>query len=175
MKYIFSNIIHLDTLFFNKLVRFNKKKIIYKCSHLLSRSADGHLYIIIGLILPLLDSNIGVKASQVSGFSFLIYFPIYFVLKNSIKRPRPFQKFKNVDNLIAVPDQFSFPSGHTACSFIMATTLSYFYPFISLYMFFWALMVGLSRVLLGVHYPGDVFVGILIGISCAYFGINLAL
>ena len=42
-------------------------------------------------------------------------------------------------------------------------------------MFFWALMVGLSRVLLGVHYPGDVFVGILIGISCAYFGINLAL
>ena len=130
MKYIFSNIIHLDTLFFNNLVRFNKKKIIYKCSHLLSRSADGHLYIIIGLILPLLDSNIGVKASQVSGFSFLIYFPIYFVLKNSIKRPRPFQKFKNVDNLIAVPDQFSFPSGHTACSFIMATTLSYFYPFI---------------------------------------------
>lgn len=173
MQFIFSNITQLDTLFFNKLVKFNKKKIIFKCSHLFSRSADGHLYIIIGLIFPLLDLNIGLKFSQVLGFSFLIYFPIYLVLKNTIKRPRPYQKFINVDNLIEVPDRFSFPSGHTACSFIMATTLSYFFPFISLYMFFWAWMVGLSRVLLGVHYPGDVFAGILIGISCAYFGINL--
>ncbi|HET9054311.1 MAG TPA: phosphatase PAP2 family protein [Cyclobacteriaceae bacterium] len=66
--------------------------------------------------------------------------------------------------------RFGFASSHAANTFGIATlmwlVLRMYRPWISL-LFAWALLVGYTRIYLGVHYPGDILVGFLIGWICA--------
>lgn len=66
--------------------------------------------------------------------------------------------------------RFGFASSHAANTFGVATlmwlTLKNFRPWIGL-LFLWALGVGYTRIYLGVHYPGDIVVGDLIGFLSA--------
>jgi undecaprenyl-diphosphatase len=61
-------------------------------------------------------------------------------------------------------DHHSFPSGHAARVAALATVLGSAYPAIALPLAMWALLVGLSRVVLGVHYLLDVIVGMAAGV-----------
>ena len=63
----------------------------------------------------------------------------------------------------------SFPSGHTAAAFSLATSLSIRYPkwYVIAPSAFWACSVGFSRMNEGVHYPSDVAAGAVIGAGCA--------
>ena len=87
------------------------------------------------------------------------------ILKLWVARPRPFTTFEAINPLIAPPADFSFPSGHSACSFAVAFVLyqllpkRYGIPALGL-----AACIGLSRLYLGVHYPTDVLAGV--GIGC---------
>jgi undecaprenyl-diphosphatase len=104
--------------------------------------------------------------------AFLIERPIYFVLKNSLKRNRPEASIKNFHSVITPSDQFSFPSGHTSAAFMMATLLGFYFPSLSILLYGWAALVGCSRVVLGVHFPTDILVGALLGISVAFFSLG---
>ncbi len=50
----------------------------------------------------------------------------------------------------------------------MASTITVFFPFLGIFAFAWAACVGLSRVMLGVHFPTDTFVGAILGVTAAY-------
>lgn len=71
----------------------------------------------------------------------------------------------------------SFPSGHTMSAFAVASSLIFFYKksFVTVTMFLLASLVGLSRIMLGVHWPIDVLIGATLGLACAYLGVQLAL
>ncbi|MCI0472006.1 MAG: phosphatase PAP2 family protein, partial [Ignavibacteria bacterium] len=93
---------------------------------------------------------------------------VVFGLKNIIKRERPYANLKNVhfNKTNSPTDRYSFPSGHTATAFSMATILTLRYPdepFVIAGSFLYAGFVGYGRMYLGVHYPSDVFTGMLIG------------
>ncbi|HEX37242.1 MAG TPA: phosphatase PAP2 family protein [Candidatus Cloacimonetes bacterium] len=59
---------------------------------------------------------------------------------------------------------FSFPSNHSMNIFTAATVFSYFYRKYSPYFFGFAILIGFSRIYVGVHYPLDVFGGAMFGI-----------
>jgi len=87
-------------------------------------------------------------------------------VKRSIARPRPSRSHLRA-SLIDEPDRFSFPSGHSAAAMAVALGFAYGFPDLAAPLVMLAVLVGLSRVVLGVHFPGDVFVGQLIAFVTA--------
>ena len=80
---------------------------------------------------------------------------------------QPFASLEHVQQLVQHTIDNSFPSDHTALFFAICTS---FFLFKLAGRYVWlvlAILVALSRVVVGVHYPLDVFVGALIGIACA--------
>jgi undecaprenyl-diphosphatase len=87
-------------------------------------------------------------------------------VKRTIGRPRPSRSHVHA-SLVVEPDRFSFPSGHSAAAMSVALGFAYAAPELSAPLVMSAVFVGLSRVVLGVHFPGDVFVGQLIALLTA--------
>ena len=68
---------------------------------------------------------------------------------------------------VRMPVSSSFPSGHSAAAFAFATGVGHVSPVAAAPLWALAAMVAYSRVHTGVHYPGDVIAGSLLGIALA--------
>ncbi len=103
------------------------------------------------------------------GESFLASAFITTVLKDVIRRERPYVKHPEIQPL-SLQGSYSMPSGHTSTAFATATSLSIAYPkwYVVVPSFVWASSVGYSRMHLGVHYPSDVLVGAIVGSGSVY-------
>jgi len=82
-------------------------------------------------------------------------------LKNVVARPRPCWRAQDIEMLIAIPRDYSFPSGHTMSSFAAAASV-------------WgtaalagAIIIAVSRLYFYVHYPTDILAGAVIGVFLA--------
>lgn len=139
----------------------------------LSRSGDGYLYALVAVALWLLEDSQGAFFAKACAVSFALEVTLYLLLKNTIKRDRPAVKIENYQAWIIPSDRFSFPSGHTAAAFVFAGLIAVYYPAFAAPAYLWAGLIGLSRVLLGVHYPSDIAAGALLGSCCALTGAGL--
>jgi undecaprenyl-diphosphatase len=142
-------------------------------SKVVSRTGDGHLYAVIGLLAWLFDGEHGQSFLMAGLTGYAVELPIYWLLKNSFQRRRPEEFSPLVTAYITPSDRFSLPSGHTTAGFLMATLIAYFYPSYGAFAFVWACLIGTSRLLLGVHFFTDVLMGSLLGITCAHFALLL--
>jgi len=147
-----------------------------RLSRWISRSGDGYLYALLGIGLHFSGIPEHHLFLYTALIAFLIERPLYFVLKNGLRRNRPQEALQNFRSFIIPSDKFSFPSGHTSAAFVMATLAGYFYPSLLLPGVLWAALVGLSRIFLGVHFPTDILVGMVmgVGIACASLRIFIA-
>lgn len=96
-------------------------------------------------------------------------------LKYAFDRERPYAKYPDKIHSIEPEDSPSFPSGHTAAAFSLATSLSITYPkwYVIAPSAVWACGVGMARMNQGVHYPSDVLAGAAIGIGCGFANIYI--
>ena len=156
---------HYDVSLINKLISNRFYPNLVKTSHIFSKLGDGWLYAVVGLtsmaVHGLRDPYFWALA-----LAFAIERPIYYVLKNSLKRDRPF-KLQVIKNHVVPSDQFSFPSGHTSAAFLFIMISASFIPLLFIPLFAGAFLIGCSRVILGVHYPTDILVGMVMGVSIA--------
>lgn len=166
MNTFFQRVHQLDTLAF--LWLHVTKAFPYRRSiRWLSRTGDGHLYLVAALALLLWEPEFGAVFVAVGVAAYALDVSLYLVLKNWIKRDRPAMKIDFYEAWITPSDQFSFPSGHTAAAFLFACLVANFYPAFALPLYLWASLIGVSRVLLGVHYPSDIAAGAVLGTGCA--------
>jgi undecaprenyl-diphosphatase len=87
------------------------------------------------------------------------------LLKDLFGRARPPEADPSLGSLVAIPENASFPSGHSATAFAAATAIAILSPKMRPYALGLAAAVALSRVYLRVHFPLDVLAGALIGVA----------
>ncbi len=113
------------------------------------------------LLIPRKTRKIGVMSGLALLGSLLINNTL---IKNLVARPRPYTRLEELTILIPKPGEFSFPSGHTSSSFASGVVLfrqlpkKWGVPALVL-----AILIGLSRLYVGVHYPTDVLAGMVVG------------
>ncbi len=120
---------------------------------------------VIGLfVAALVDKPRGTTAfHQVVPPLWFATMSVEYPIKHYFRRRRP---FIDVVQSIAVgrkPGTYSFPSGHSAAAFAGAWLLHRHYPELTPVWYTVAVLIGFSRIYLGVHYPGDVISGAIAG------------
>ncbi|KUN24831.1 phosphoesterase [Streptomyces antibioticus] len=89
--------------------------------------------------------------------------------KRLVRRPRPHRAEDSPfpDRHVSMPKSASFPSGHTASAVAFAAAVGPVLPVATLPLGLLACAVGYSRIHTGVHYPGDVIAGAVLGTGAA--------
>jgi undecaprenyl-diphosphatase len=128
-----------------------------------TRMGDGWLWYSLGALLLAFGGSRGYAAFGASGAAAIIGIFVFKTLKRLSHRPRPCQFQPHCWAKVLPPDQFSFPSGHTMTAFSIALVVSYFYPGLEGPLYFMAISIGVSRIVLGMHFLSDVLAGAVIG------------
>jgi len=147
---------HMNRMGHNRQVRLFFKGI--------SRLGDGVFWYILGALLPIMHGIEGLAALLHIAAVGLVCLGIYSQLKNRLVRQRPFISFEAIQAHTAPLDLYSFPSGHTMNAVNFAVLFCFFVPALAWLLVPFAVLVGLSRVILGMHYPTDVLVGAGLGL-----------
>lgn len=130
----------------------------------------GFLWILLAVILILIPKK------RKSGILLMLALVVEVILCNGILKPiicrvRPCDVNSAIQLLIPRPQDFSFPSGHTAAAFAAVTAL-----YSAKEKVLWkltlilAVFIALSRMYLYVHYPTDILGGMLAGVIAGYIG-----
>lgn len=153
--------------------RINHRRLSSRLFAVTSRLGDGVFWYVLMLALPVLYGWEGLRASLHMAIAGLIALPIYKLLKQTTERDRPFKRHVNILQNVPPLDQFSFPSGHTMHAVGFSIVLLAYFPAWWIVVVPFTLMVALSRLVLGLHYPSDVLAGAGIGALVALFSLSL--
>lgn len=127
----------------------------------------GKLAIITCVALLILreDKRIGACASVALVIETLL---VNMIFKPLVKRPRPYIINEAIDVLVHRQEDYAFPSGHTGSCFAVAGVMLLCMPKkYGIPAFLLAMLMGFSRMYVGVHYFTDVLGGAGIGMGCA--------
>lgn len=173
MRLYLNRIHYLDGALCVKVSHVSQYRVIRDWFRLISRLGDGAFwYVMMGAILFLKGKEgllpvLHIAATGLTGTL------IYKWLKGKTLRPRPYEVHQDVWLTGKPLDKFSFPSGHTLHAVAFSgITLAYF-PMLAWLLMPFAVMVAMSRVILGLHYPSDVLAGAVLGATISSLSISL--
>ena len=159
----------IDLALFNKVFGYGKaRQALTQTALAVSKSGDGYAQLLSPLLVWLSGSIFAPTYALALAVAFSVERFSYYILKNSLKRLRPCDLTPSIHSLLTASDKFSFPSGHTSAAFCLCVMTSLMFGGVSAILFIWAAAVGLSRVIVGVHFPGDVVAGAVLGSSVAW-------
>lgn len=144
----------------NKTSQYRLVRIWFR---LISRLGDGVFWyaVMLGIVLSQGESGyMPVVHMAAAGLTGTL---IYKWLKGKTLRPRPYEVHQDIWLTGRPLDRFSFPSGHTLHAVAFCTVALAYYPVLAGLLVPFTLMVAMSRVVLGLHYPSDVIAGAVIG------------
>lgn len=126
-----------------------------------------HLLVAVGGILFLRSSDKGRKIIFVAFLAALLSYSLNLPLRHLLFRARPFVEYQITPLIEYAASRSSFPSNHTAASSAFALFIYLYEKKVGIFLMVMAFLVGLSRIYTGVHYPGDIVAGLLIGLAGA--------
>ncbi len=106
-------------------------------------------------------SKLIILSSIISGLA--ARFVFVEIIRRVYYRPRPFTAY-NVTELWPKGAEASFPSGHTAALVAIGMSIYFYNKKLGIAIIILGIIVGLARVIAGVHYPGDILGGIVVGL-----------
>lgn len=130
-----------------------------------TRMGDGWLWYSLAFVLLAFGGAQRFAAVGAAGGAALVGVGVFKILKRISHRPRPCQIEPHCWSKVLPPDKFSFPSGHTMTAFSIALVLSYFYRGVEFPLYFMAISIAVSRVVLGMHFLSDVLAGAILGVG----------
>jgi undecaprenyl-diphosphatase len=133
-----------------------------------TRGGDGWLWYGMGSVVALFGGEGRTKALAAAAAAVATGIAVYVRLKRFYKRRRPVMLEPHGWATLLPPDQFSFPSGHSITAFAVAGALGGFYPDMLPGLYFCALSVAVSRILLGMHFLSDVVAGAALGTALGF-------
>jgi len=162
--------------------RWARRRGIHRFFGIISRLGDGGFWYGLMIVLAVFGGTRGIVAALQMLGTGLVAWLLYRTLKLHTRRPRPFQAHPDVTARAAVLDEYSFPSGHTLHAVSFTIVAVAWFPFLALPLIVFTVLVAMSRVVLGLHYPTDVLAGVLIGTalgavsvwSCSVFFLAIA-
>ncbi|WP_299526293.1 phosphatase PAP2 family protein [uncultured Methanobrevibacter sp.] len=133
--------------------------------------------LLICVVLYFAGKNKDKKVALIAILGLAITSLLVSIIKPTVGELRPFLVLPHVNLLVQENGMYSFPSGHTSLVFTIATILGLSYKFKNVKLIYITLaiatIVGFSRIYLGVHYPVDVFGGIIVGVLSGLLSLKL--
>jgi undecaprenyl-diphosphatase len=129
-----------------------------------SRIGDWPLSVVVGLLLA---ATHGVRAFTIWTVASLTAVAVQKRLKARYRRLRPCERPGGPPQRAPIPDIGSFPSGHTLHAVMAAVVVAHLLPVLAVGFVVLAVLIGASRVVLGVHFPSDVVAGAALGAAFA--------
>ena len=167
-EFLFRKADHFELSLCQRLNRMGHLRAIRLFFKGISRLGDGVFWYSLALALPLMAGAEGLEKLGHITVTGLICILIYSQLKNRLVRKRPFISFPDIHAHTAPLDKYSFPSGHTMNAVNFAVLFTWAFPPLAYLVVPFALLVALSRVILGMHYPTDVMVGAALGLILSW-------
>ena len=96
-----------------------------------------------------------------------------FVVHHLYDRPRPYEAHPSLPHPWSSSTDASFPSDHTSLSFAIAFAVLMFDGVAGAIFLVVAAIIGVGRLFIGAHYPGDVAAGVLVGLAAALVVVRL--
>jgi len=157
-------------------IRFNcavRAAPVCRAFRSISRLGDGIFWYSLMIALIAVDGARAFVPVARMAATGLVCTLLYKWLKSKTSRPRPFA-VENAVRAGADPlDPFSFPSGHTLHAVAFSVVAIAFYPVLAWLLIPFTLLVAVSRVVLGLHYPSDVLAGAALGALISAASLNL--
>jgi undecaprenyl-diphosphatase len=157
------------------LNRWGGRPRVTRLFAVVSRLGDGYVWYALIALLPLFGGEIGLTAALHLSALALTNVALYRTLKRWTRRPRPFRRHEGIVAWVAPLDEFSFPSGHTLHAVSFTLVACWYVPWLAVVLVPFAVLVALSRVVLGLHYPSDVLAATVIGGALAAGSLQLVM
>lgn len=132
-----------------------------------SRLGDGAFWYVLIAALAFLGGTHARDVAMQMLLAGTLNLPLYFWLKRAIGRPRPFVQCPDIRACARALDKFSFPSGHTLHAFAFLVICTWYFPVAGFALVPMVVLIAVSRVALGLHYPSDVAAGAVLGTAVA--------
>lgn len=159
---------HFDADLLSALLRRRRRPLTWIMRGL-SRLADPPVVAFFALVLVMVPFWQGALASagHAAAAALILSHLLSQAVKRLVSRPRP-RLPVGLRSLVEAPDRFSFPSGHASAAVAVGLPLAVALPVgVGALVAATAFAIGISRCYLGVHYPGDVLAGWMIGLGSA--------
>lgn len=136
-----------------------RRRVLEQMFVLVSRLGDGVFWYALIVSLPFLYGPSAVQVSVRLTLVGAVGVTLYKLLKSRLVRQRPYIRHALIHRATAPLDVYSFPSGHTLHAVSFSTVTCWYYGELAWVLVPFAILVAMSRVVLGLHYPSDVLAG----------------